>query len=535
MYDASVPVVRNAPSSAAFWRDTDARGTLLLLALGSFLLLPGIGGYPLWDPGEGRNALASREMAAAGRWLVPLLYGQPYYDKPAPFFGLLRAVQALLGESELALRLPSALATLATAWLLHRFARPRVGRRTALLAGIIYLTSPEVVALGRWCNFDATLSFCVTWATVAWLAWLDDRRGTPWSAWLAMGLGVLVKGPVALVLPLAAAVLSALRRGTLRDAVRDARPGRGLVLVLLLVLPWLGPAWLADPQYVRTFLLRHNVERYLSRDFAHVRGPLYFLPAIVAGFFPWSLLLPAAALSAPWRGRAADAAIWAGVVIVFFSLGQAKLATYVLPAYPALSLWLAVALAHASHALLPRGSLLLRSAALLWIGLVALLPVVALIHAWSTWPDLTGAALAAWPLPIVAWLALRRLREDRYAIRTVSVLFAATNIVAVAIFYLRAAPIVSRAASDQILAAAARDAGLPVYAYKVQPATLAWYGRIPVRRTVDAREIAAAARRGPVLVVTRARYAHGLEKAGVVLQERLDTRRHLLYATVPVP
>ncbi|HRI49282.1 MAG TPA: hypothetical protein PLW65_03800, partial [Pseudomonadota bacterium] len=55
---------------------------------------PGLGGYPLWDPGEGRSALASREMAAAGRWVVPLLYGEPYYDKPAPFFGLLRAVQA---------------------------------------------------------------------------------------------------------------------------------------------------------------------------------------------------------------------------------------------------------------------------------------------------------------------------------------------------------------------------------------------------------------------------------------------------------
>ena len=55
------------------------------------------------------------------------------------------------------------------------------------------------------------------------------------------------------------------------------------------------------------------------------------------------------------------------------------------------------------------------------------------------------------------------------------------------------------------------------------------------RRTVDAREIAAAARRGPVLVVTRARYARGLEEAGVVLEQRLDTRRHLLYATVPVP
>lgn len=535
MYDASVPAVRNAPSSAAFWRDAGARETLLVLGLGGVLLLLGIGRYPLWDPGEGRNALAAREMAAAGRWLVPLLYGEPYYDKPAPFFGLLRAVQALLGESELALRLPSALATIATAWLLHRFARRRVGRRTALLASVVYLTSPEVVALGRYCNFDAMLSFFVTWASVAWLAWLDERRGAPWSAWLAMGLGTLVKGPVALVLPLAVAALSALRRGTLCAAAREARPLHGLLLVVLIVLPWLGPAWHADPEYLRTFFLRHNVERYLSHDFVHVRGPLYFLPAIAAGFFPWSLLLPAAALSAPWRGRAADAAIWAGVVIVFFSLGQAKLATYVLPAYPALSLWLAIALAHAARASASQVARATRGAVLLWVAIVTVLPFGASIHAWRAWPGLGGAALAAWPLPIAAWLGLRRLRADRFAIRTVCVLFAATNVLAVTSFYLVAAPIVSRAASDAELAAATRDAGLPVYAYRVQPATLAWYARLPVRRTVDATEIAAAARRGPILVLTRARYASRLESAGVVLQQRLDTRRHLLYATVPVP
>ena len=63
-----MPAVRNAPSSAAFWPDGGVRETLAVLGLGAVLLLVGIGGYPLWDPGEGRNALAAREMAAAGRW-----------------------------------------------------------------------------------------------------------------------------------------------------------------------------------------------------------------------------------------------------------------------------------------------------------------------------------------------------------------------------------------------------------------------------------------------------------------------------------
>ncbi|MBY0279558.1 glycosyltransferase family 39 protein [Candidatus Binatia bacterium] len=530
-----MPVARNASHPATAAPTRGLADDLLLLALGTLLLLLGLGSYPLWDPGEGRSALVTREMADAGRWLVPLLYGDPYYHKPAPFFALLRAFQAAFGVNELALRLPSALATIATAVLLRRFARARAGRRTALAAGVIYLTSPEVVALGRFCNFDATLSLCVTWATTAWLSWLDDRRATPWSAWAAIGCGVLVKGPVALVLPILVAASSAWRRGVVREAARAARPLRGMLLVSLLVLPWLGPALIADPDYVRTFLVRHNFERYASSGFAHVRGPLYFVPALFAGFFPWSLLLPAAARAVRWRGPSADAAIWAGAVIGFFSLGQAKLATYVLPAFPALSLWLAIALADAQASAEPRVVRLLRAAALPWTAILVALPFAAAAYAWFTYPELLRAALAAWALPIVGWLAYRRLAGARFAVSAVALAFAAANVVALTSFYLRAAPFVSRTTSDAALAAAARATGLPVIAYRIQPASFAWYFGTPIQRTSDAQSIARAARTGTVLVVTRERYAGGLRSAGITPRTWLDTRRHLLYATGPVP
>lgn len=527
--------MRSASSPATAWSTGGIADDLLLLLLGAILLLLGLGGYPLWDPGEGRSALVAREMATADRWLVPLLYGEPYYHKPAPFFGVLRVFQAVLGETELALRLPSALATMATSVLLRRFACPRVGSATALAAAAIYLTSPEVVALGRFCNFDASLSLCVTWATLAWLSWLDERRAMPCGAWVAMGLGLLVKGPVAMILPLVVASLSAWRRGVGLEALRAARPVYGMLLVALLVLPWLGPALIVDPEYVRTFLVRHNVERYLSSDFAHVRGPLYFLPALAAGFFPWSLLLPAAAITARWRGPSADAVIWAGTVIVFFSLGQAKLATYVLPAFPALSLWLAIALSGAGCNTEPRVAALLRGAVLPWTALLVAAPFVAIAYAWWAYPELVPAALAAWPLPIVGWLAYRRMSTARFAAGTVCLLFAAANVVALTSFYLRAAPIVSRTASDATLAAAARSAGVPVIAYRIQPTSFSWYLGARVPRTADAAAIARAAREGPVLVVTRERHANGLRAAGIVPRTWLDTRRHLLYATGPVP
>jgi len=533
-----VPASRGAWSSPSTAEQSsgDWLDTLLLLAAGALLFGLGIGDYPLWDPGEGRNAQAAREMAAAGEWLVPRLYGEPYYDKPAPFFAVLRAFQAVFGESELALRLPSVVASLGSLLLLHRFARPRFGRAAAALAGVIYLTSPEVVVLARFCNFDATLSFLVTAAVLAWLAWLDSRAGFPLPAYAAMGLGTLVKGPVAIVLPVLIAAACAYRRGVLASALRAARPLRGALLVAAIVLPWIVPAAIVDPAYVRTFLFHHNVQRYVSSEFEHVRSILFFAPVILAGMFPWSLLLPAAALADTRRGRAADLAIWAGIVILFFSIGQAKLATYVLPAFPALALWLASGLTDLVAR--PRGQAqrLIDGAIAVWAAFLALLPAGLLIYVWLTYPELWRAAVWSLTLPLLAWLGVRRLREAARRPLAVCLVFAAVNVVLLTGFYLRAAPVMSDVNSDAAIASFARRLapGVTIVGYRIQPASLSYYSGAPVHRTRRLEEIRVAARKGPLLIVTRRRHAATLRAAGIPLYEWLDTRRHLLYATVPV-
>lgn len=530
----AAPGAPPSPTSAAklpvAWLDS-----LLLLGTGLLVFAIDLGAYPLWDPGEGRNAQTAREMAASGRWLVPVLYGEPYYDKPAPFFALLRAFQGVLGESELALRLPSVAASLGTLLLLHRFALPRFGRRAAALAGLVYLTSPEVVVLARFCNFDATLAFLVTAAVIGWLGWLDERRGFPWAAWIPMGLGVLVKGPVAIVLPVLVAGACAWRRGVLVSALRAARPARGLAVLGAIVLPWLLPAAIADPEYVWTFLVRHNVERYLSSSFEHVRGPLFFLPVIAGGLFPWSLLLPVAALA---RERAVEPAIWAGIVIVFFSLGQAKLATYVLPAFPALALWIACGLTRLGESpARARATARLRAAVVVWAAVLVLLPVGLLLFVRAAYPELTRAVAWSAPLPLLAWLGVRRMRADALRPSTVCAVFAAANVALLVLFYARATPFVSRVASDAAIASAAQRLapGTTILGFKIQPASLSYYAAGgTVRRARDTDEIRAAASRGPLLIVTRRRHERLLRDAGIPLYVWLDTRRHLLYATVPV-
>jgi 4-amino-4-deoxy-L-arabinose transferase-like glycosyltransferase len=499
------------------------------------LFATGLAGYPLWDPGEGRNAQATREMAHAGRWLVPLLYGEPYYDKPAPFFWLLRAVQTALGENELALRLPSVLASLGTLAVLHRFALPRFGRVAAGLAGLVYLTSPEVVALARFCNFDASLTFCLTVAVVAWLSWLESRDRFPALAYAAMGLGVLVKGPVGAVLPVLIVAACAWRRGDLGAALRAARPLAGALIVSVLVLPWIVAAALADPEYVRTFLVGHNLERFLSSEFGHEGGPLFYLPVLLGGMFPWSLLLPAALAVRHRSASTADVLAWAGIVIGFFSLAEAKLATYVLPAFPALALCIGAGVATLAEAPVTRALRWLRGAVTVWAVTLVLLPVAAGAFVWTLYPELWWGTAWTLPLPVFAWLGLRRMRAAAQPLG-VCLLFAAVNAYVTASFYLRAAPLVSRVASDAEIARLARDLapGATIVGFRIQPASLSYYARTPVRRANLAEEVRAAAQEGPLLIVTRRRHEPSLRAAGIPLYVWLDTRRHLLYATMPV-
>lgn len=503
-----------------------------LLPAAAALFLSGLGDYALWDPEEGRHAEIARRLGDGGRWLVPQLYGTPYYDKPTGFYWLLRATFATLGTTELAARLPSALATLGTLVLLHRFARRHFGGRTAITGAVIYATMPLVVMLGRYCNLDAVLAFFVTWATLRFLDWIPGpRTRAPWSAYLAMALGTLVKGPVALLLPCSTALLVALRRGGAWRALRAAAPIGGLLLVGLLVGPWLAGTAVDEPPYLQTFFLEHNLQRFLSSEFEHVRDPTYFVRILPVLLLPWSLLLPAAL--GPGREHAGakmrgDLLIWAAVVIGFFSIGRAKLASYVLPAMPPLALWLGARLTEPA----PEREARIRGALRLWA--YALLAVPPGLYGWARFdhPELVPAS--AWSLVVIpiagAALYAARTAPERLAVPVLAL----GNALLFGVFYNAAAPAVSSVASDRALArAAAARPDLAAAGFRIQPASFSFYSEKEVPRIDAVRELRARLRHGPLFIVTRRRHEPSLTEAGIPLHEWLDNGRHVLYATVP--
>lgn len=288
-----------------------------------------LGGFPLLDADEGRNAEVAREMAETNDYVMPRLNGLPYLDKPVVYFAAAAGVMEILGPTETAARLPAYLFTLLTAAMLFWYARRLWGGETAAVAAIVFLTIPLTVAFARTVIFDSALAFFVTVAWITIHLAIEEKRAR-WSvlAWAAMGLAMITKGPVTFLLVLAPAVPYAWRR----KSVRFVFPLSGIVLFAAIVAPWVWGVSQVVPEFLRYVLVTETAERMATTALKRTGPPWYFLPYLLAGALPWSVI----ALFSWKRFRKPDAATvyWLLALIVpfvFFSINQSKRPQYIVP------------------------------------------------------------------------------------------------------------------------------------------------------------------------------------------------------------
>ena len=321
-------------------------GTLFFFRLGT----PG-----LFDADEPAYAQAAREMLEAGDWITPHFNGLPRFDKPILYYWLITLSYRVFGVTEFAARFWSALAAVALVLLIVWGARRWFGAPADLWAGLALTTNLLTALLARAAVTDMLLTLFVTLAILAGLEALREstvEAGWATIAWMAMGLAVLVKGPVGLVIPGVALGGSLYFFRELRGLSRLFR-WQGLLLFAAIALPWYVLVLAANGwAFVEGFVIKHHVSRFTGVISSHA-GPLWFyLPVALVGFFPWSGFLPRALWQAGTVARRRHArepgdrllvvcACWAGGVFVFFSLAGTKLPSYLFPAFPALALLIA--------------------------------------------------------------------------------------------------------------------------------------------------------------------------------------------------
>jgi hypothetical protein len=323
---------------------------VILFCLVLPLLFYRLGTPGLMDPDEGRYGEIAREMLVLQDWLTPHLNFLPYLEKPPLVYWLTALSFQVFGLSEWAARLFPALSGLAGIFLTYFLGRAFWGVRAGFWAAAALTTSGGYLVLGRLIILDMPFAVFLNLAIgLGYLAAVRERRGLLVWAYLALAAAVLIKGPVALVLTgLIWGAWTLLDRG--RSLTFWLHPA-GLALLAVIVLPWFILVTLKFPEFLRFFLWEHHVQRYAAGTI-HGKPFYYYGPVLLALMLPWSWLLPwaLARLRPTVNSERLFLLVWAGMVVVFFSLSGGKLIPYILPALTPLALLVGTALAGLAEA-----------------------------------------------------------------------------------------------------------------------------------------------------------------------------------------
>src|SRR5882762_2484146 len=306
-----------------------------------------LGAAPLFDVDEGAFSQATLEMFERGDFLSTYLNGEPRYDKPILVYWLQAAAVALIGPSEWAFRLPSALCATLWTWFTYLFVRRHYGIERARFAAVLLATSLGVFIIGRAATADALLNMLIAASMfAAWQHLSTGRRGWLYATHAAIGLGVLAKGPIAILVPFATTLLYCWLRRDLRTWARAVFDGRALLVLLAIAVPWYAVILAKEGRgFVEGFFVKHNIGRFSGPVAGHGGSLLYYFPALVLLSLPFTALvvLVAMRIRAIWRDELQTYLfLWFAFVFVFFSLSGTKLPHYVLYGYTGLAILMAV-------------------------------------------------------------------------------------------------------------------------------------------------------------------------------------------------
>ena len=345
-----------------------------------------LGAMGLVGPDEPRYAWIARAMAQTGDWVTPRLYGQPWFEKPILYYWAAAIGFRLHLPAEWAARLPSAFAALAAAltigWLAWKFygATAPLAWNPAILAPLIFSTSVAAIGFSRAATPDMLFSACIALSMASVACILDangalrasasnahDSPSSPAPPRKPARRGEMPFRALRSDLSRPRGTRKRPRRNhprrrrnrfmgagnkTVAGSVSRSSPSRdcGLLHRSSALVHFVRPA---QSGFHPIFIFQHNFERYLTPLFQHPQPFWFFIPITLLAILPWTVLLwpSTREVNRIWREKplsdspAFFFACWAIFPVLFFSLSQSKLPSYILPSVPPLALLVAVALA----------------------------------------------------------------------------------------------------------------------------------------------------------------------------------------------
>lgn len=313
-------------------------GLLLIVGVSYVFLFFNLGAYSLKEPDEGRYAEIPREMVEQGDYLVPHLNYVRYFEKPPLLYWVTAASYKVFGTSEWSFRFPNALAALLCALSTFFFVRRWFTQRIAIISFLVLISSFGFLALSRIVTVDMLLTFLLFASLSCFYEYYREGKSVfLYLFFILLALGILAKGPVAVVL-LGSTIVLFLFCEKRMPFVKKLFSPVGLFVFAVIAAPWFVLISLKEKEFFYFFFVDQHFLRFLTTR--HNRsGPIYyFLPVLFGGLFPWSVFIPRAVIRF-WRVPSVRLLlVWSLVVFVFFSVSGSKLPPYILPLFPAMAI-----------------------------------------------------------------------------------------------------------------------------------------------------------------------------------------------------
>jgi 4-amino-4-deoxy-L-arabinose transferase-like glycosyltransferase len=518
---------------------------LLFAAVPVFFLW--LGANSIWDANEAFYVETPRQMVLSGDYINPSFNDAGRFNKPVLSYWVVAALYQLFGISIAVERLGIAVGALGIALAAFLIGRALRSPRAGMLAALFVVTAPRFVFWSRRIFIDIYITLFMA-LTLAFFVMAErypqHRRRFLLLTYAAIGLGVLTKGPVAIVLPAAVLVawLAAERR--LGD-VRRLMIVPGLAVVAAIVAPWYIALYVQHGwEHIVSFFVGENIGRFTSAMVPEGRGLGFYVPVLLTDLFPWApfVVVPLVAIGvSQWRRPASpDSASdrirrllwwWIVVIVGAFSLSETKQDLYIFPVVPAVAVL--VADAFVSSARSDRRGVL--GWMLVAVGTLTMLSSFVVFRlfgpaggAWQLAGAGTGAVLLGITGSAVAVLELTRRRAA--AIATLAAGFILFNYLFVAVV----APDLERFKPVPAAAATYRERASPgarLAQFEQSLPSLVFYAGRPVEDlpTLDAAAEALAGEAEVWLLVP--------ERHGAVLRERAPSScvalRHPIFDLTP--
>lgn len=325
------------------------------------------------DDVDSVQAQIARNMLSSGDWVTATLDGVRYLEKAPLWYWMIAACFKIFGVHDWVARIPVIFSCVLLTWLTARMGRWAFSPQAGFYSGLVIATCVGMFLFTRILIPDVCLTLFIALSLWAFLRALDDEEKHPrlWAAVCSVGIavGILLKGLIAAVFPIGAALIYLLLTGQWksRSVWRKLHLGSGILLALAIAAPWHIIATIRNPPYFvatlhsgpgeyKGFLWFYFVNEHLLR-FLNLRYPrdyntvprLWFWLLHLVWLFPWSAFLASTArLGYSPRDRAGRlrllAVIWIGFVLTFFTFSTTQ-EYYSMPCYPAFALLIGCAMA----------------------------------------------------------------------------------------------------------------------------------------------------------------------------------------------